>query len=265
MERTEMAADLGWIVLRDIPKEQARLDNAVYPIQGGFRGFDCVPAGPHYVGVVDQGQQYGFWCYLDILDVVVKVFDSTRKVFVDDQPESTERYASLAMSGAMGNALRSPHPQAFETWSKLTNHISEDDFPPTLYPAPGQTANRFVQAFSEVHGGDVDAFLAEFQFAFASWYTNPANSEPLKRWAHLLQSVYNAGERNMASNPELFAPLVDTMLTQFTLIRDEEFSPQSAIGFGVNYLTEDLIDTEIPSLVEKGKALESYLASRGLS
>jgi len=69
-------AGFGYIVLRDIPKQQAQIDTVIFPIKGGFRGFQLVPAGPHYVSVTGyRGDRYSFWCYLRADDVIVKVLD----------------------------------------------------------------------------------------------------------------------------------------------------------------------------------------------
>lgn len=94
------------------------------------------------------------------------------------------------------------------------NHIIETAFPLQLHPIPENVPNRFVYALAEVHGGQATSFLAEFQFAFASWYVNPNHQAPLQRWVHLVQAIYNAGERNMAQNPHLFSALVDAMMAQ---------------------------------------------------
>ena len=164
----------------------------------------------------------------------------------------------------MGSVLISYNPQALAVWTGLTNHLKPESFPRTLNPIPGSVSNRFDYDFNTVHSGQTASFLAEFQFPFASWYTNPTNPIPLKHWVHLVQAVYNAGERNMVNNPDLFTSLVETMLAQFELISDGEFNPQSVIGFGAKNLSEDLIDTEIEPLLTKGRAFEAYLPTRGL-
>ncbi|MGC9778693.1 MAG: hypothetical protein HZR80_05575 [Candidatus Heimdallarchaeota archaeon] len=43
----------GYIILRDIPKEEAQLDFSIFEIKGGFRGYAEVEPGIHYVSVKD--------------------------------------------------------------------------------------------------------------------------------------------------------------------------------------------------------------------
>lgn len=262
---TATTSGLGQIVLRDIPKQQAQIDLVRLPIQGGFRGFQLVPAGPHYVSVVDQDSQSGFWCYLHPNEVIVKVFDETHHIFVDDTPEGEAHYTDLASSGAMGKVLAPYNLEAFELWTQLTHHITADMFPLALHPIPDQVPNRFAHAFNTVHGGVAASLLAEFQFAFVSWYVNSSDQASLQRWVYLVQAIYNAGERMMVGHPELFGHLVDSLLVQFDLLQDSEFAPDSSIGFGADYLSEDLMDTDVDLLVEKGRAFRAYLAKRGLS
>ena len=116
---------LGCIILRDIPKQAAQLDLAIYRIQGGFRGFALVPPGTHYVSVeVDGKMNEGFWCYLKPSSVIIKIYDYENETFIDSDPESEERYRMMALSGAMNKALLPVMKQNAELsmkWQKLVS------------------------------------------------------------------------------------------------------------------------------------------------
>jgi hypothetical protein len=173
----------------------------------------------------------------------------------------------------MGPALR-PYPHDhFGAWYGLVRHIPEEDFPPQLSeePADGDfsTRSRFDRALFDTHNGSTDSFLAEFQFAFLHWLVSLNTAETdhvaFDRWRHLLLSIYNVGEDRIRQSAGLFANLVDTLLHQFALLPDNWFTADSFLAGGqANYLSEDMIDSEVPELVEKGQALAEYLRKRRL-
>lgn len=269
----------GYIILRDIPKQEARLDLARYPIQGGFRGFQAVPAGVHYVSVLADGEPVGFWCHLTTGEALVRRFDETQGTFVEDDPATTAQYQQLATSGAMNAALQRADPQSAAAWQRLTTHIGPHPFPPALHeespmqPPEGlepdalaawmgsQHKSRFEQALAG-HGGQPEALLAEFQFAFARWLADQEDKSALARWRHLLQAIYNAGERGIEQAPTLFPPLIKTLQAQLDLLPDSYLAPGTFITQGAGYLAEDLIDVEIDGLTEVGHHWAAYLARR---
>lgn len=268
------------IILRDIPKEIVQIDLLSYEIQGGFRGFHMVPAGLHYVSILANGTDYGFWLNLPPNEVVIKVFDSTQKQFVDDEPDSANQYRELAASGAMAKTLL-PYPQAeWLNWWKLTQHISFEDQLPQLHQETAsespincspsefgdwiqqQHKSRFELAFFETHKGDASAFLAEFQLAFVRWLISSEDNEDVEaftRWQHLLVSIYNAGEYVIAQHPQLFCDLIDTLLVQFNYLPPQMLTPDSFISTNAKYLAEDMIDTDLAALVEKGQEFSNWL------
>ncbi|MBA3530503.1 MAG: AAR2 pre-mRNA splicing protein, partial [Ardenticatenales bacterium] len=123
----------SYIILRDIPKEEARLDLASYPIEGGFRGFQQVLSGAHYVGVRSGEAYKGFWCYLPSNSALVRRFDYEKDDFENDDPESEAQFQQMALTGAMNRALALAHPLSALTWMDLTDHIGPESFPPTLH------------------------------------------------------------------------------------------------------------------------------------
>ncbi len=271
----------SYIILRDIPKDAAQLDVTLFEIQGGFRGFALVPPGAHYVSIKDEGKMVaGTWVFAPPGDAVVRVYDPTLHQLLPDTPENDLNYRDLALGGAMNKALIPVmlRDEEFATrWGSIVSHIKAEAFPPALHdespinPPPGAEGpalegffistfkSRIEQAFLGTHGGNVPAFLAEFEFAFASSLVGPDNEVAWARWRHLLQAIYNAGDRFMTAHPELFIPLVDVIIAQLQYLPEDAFSPESAVSHGAHYLAEDLVDTGIAALVEKGRTFEKFL------
>jgi hypothetical protein len=269
--------------LRDIPKEEAQLDLLAYEIAGGFRGFALVPAGVHYVSVKQSGtMQKGFWCVVPDGGVVIRVFDDNSATFNEDTPENVANYTELALGGAMNKVLipvLARHPLETDTWASLTKHLLLAPFPPELHaerpmspPAgieadalgawfEGSFKSRFEQAFLGTHGGDVDSFMAEFEYAFLRMLVCKDEIAG-NRWRHLILASFNAGEHAMQDSPAAFPPLVDAVVEQLTLVPDEFFDAV-AIGSQGPYMAEDLVDTGDPALAIKGTLLATTLASRG--
>ncbi len=256
----------GAIVLRDIPKEEARIDWIRVQIQGGFRGFAMAPAGLHYVSVKHTEHHVGFWCWLKPQQVVVKIFND-EGFFEDADAETQEQYTHLALNGAMGAALINYPHEKFGAWFGSVMHISEDDFPPTVHePEPGE-GSRFDRAFLSTHGGNSAAFLAEFQYAFVHWLTSSDAGNEDKaayaRWQHLVLSAYNAGESRITEFSGLFSALVDALLRQFEVLGDEWFAPDSFLVCSqASWMAEDMQDSGVADLVEKGQKFVDYLERR---
>lgn len=272
----------GHIILRDIPKEQVQLDLLFYEIAGGFRGFAMVPPGVHYINVRRNGvMQAGFWCAVPDSGVVIRVFDHDTGSFKDDSPENVKTYTELARAGAMNKSLipvLARSPVDAEAWTSLTRHLAWQAFPPALHdeqpmvpPALDEGKDlgewfekrfksRFEQAFLGTHEGDINAFLAEFEYAYLQMVAR--NDEVAgKRWRHLLMASFNAGEHVMRASPDVFPPLVDVIVTQLIYMPDEFFDA-GAIGSQGRYMVEDLCDTGIVALAFKGDLLGTILADR---
>src|SRR5687767_6339014 len=112
----------GALVLRDIPKEEVRIDLARMAIRGGFRGFSQVPlAAWHYVSVKVDATHQGFWFWLNPGEALVRVFDHAAG-FQEDEPESAATFAQMALSGTMGAALWSYPHELFGPWYGLVQH-----------------------------------------------------------------------------------------------------------------------------------------------
>ena len=269
----------SYIILRDVPKEEARLDLNIYEIKGGFRGFALVPAGVHFVSVKAGNEYKTFWCYLKENEAIVKILDYESGKFQDDE-ENGEHYKQLALNGSMNQVLIQYAMESYPIWANLTKHLTADNFPLELNreepePEPDPTAEdfaeqlmnkktRYEQAFLDTHNSDEKAFLAEFEFAFLRWFVNSDDEEALARWRHLLQSLYGVGERRIGDNLQLFIDLVEVIITQMGCLPDDYFTPDSFIANRATYLAEDMIDSDIDGVVEKGKEFSAYLEKRGI-
>ncbi|WP_204105696.1 MULTISPECIES: hypothetical protein [Spirulina sp. CCY15215] len=264
---------MSYIILRDIPKQSVQLDLLLHQIQGGFRGFRDIPGGFHYGAVLSQGKWREFWCYLQAETVLVKRFDAELQKLVEDPPEQIEQYSQLAGQNAMDQVLM-PYPvNQWENWQSLTQYIKTDS--PKLYleqssfgEVNSESRSRFEKAFIVAHQGNIEAFLAEFQFAFLRWWMTTKGEMDRgvqEYWSSLLDGMYNAGERAIASHPELFSQFIDVLLPQLAQLPPEAFTPKSVVCTHLDYLIEDINDTEIGELRQKGRILSAYIQKRQAS
>lgn len=259
--------NLNAIILRDIPKEEVRIDLYRQNIQGGFRGFyaDFPLMGWHYVSVKVDEFHVGFWCRLAMGEAVVRVFDTTEG-FVEDEPETAQHYAQLALSGAMNQSLVAYPDHLYAPWFGLVSYLDSENFPPQLHSQEVGAGSRFDQALQGTHGGNTQAFLAEFQYAFVSWLISldaaTENEAAFERWQHLLLSIYNAGEDRIRQAGKLFASLVGLLIRQFNLLPQDWFEAGSFLVEQANYMVEDMIDTEVEELVKQGRVFGEYLQRR---
>jgi hypothetical protein len=277
-----MTEEMSCIILRNVPKEETRIDGVVYEIEGGFRGFRGVPSGAHYVSVKIEEKHKGFWCYLEPNQALVKAFNTSSQQFEDDEPNTTEHYQQLALSGAMDQALITYDEDAREIWQELTKYITCNDFPPTLHQeeiiqpptnlSPEELSqwmlkhhkSRFEQALFDTHQGNINAFLGEFQFTFARWYIDSEDTTAFNRWSHLLEALYNAGERGIRKATALFTQLIDILILQFDCLPGEVLNPDSVVISGAEYLAEDMLDSDVEEVVKQGEEFNAYLEERGI-
>ncbi len=265
---------MSYIILRDMPKEEVRLDLNIYEVKGGFRGFADVPKGLHYISVKDGDEYKSFWSFSTENQAIVKRLDYETGKFTDDI-ENEEHYSKLALSGAMNKALILYKSTQQQIWEQLIKHISVDSFPPKLnhekeepMPEPGAEdyaeqimtrKSRFELAFYDSNKGNSNSFLSELEFSFLRFITDQNDNEAFDRWRHLILSLYNAGERCIEDNPNLFIDLIDILITQFKLLPKEYLVPDSFIIQNASYLAEDMIDTGIDNLEEKGKEFKLFI------
>lgn len=253
------------IILRNVPKEKVRIDLTSFEIAGGFRGFQNVPTGAHYISVLSNVAEVGEWLYLQPSEVMVRVFNDEAQRFEDDTPESDAEFSQMAANGAMNKALVAYPVENLAQWTALTKHITVKNFPPNVHSedaSDDSSQSRFEKALLGTHRGNVEAFLAEFEFAFLRWVVNSEDEEAFARWRHLLLALYSAGQSSIEDNPSLFEQSVDVLLAQFELLPPKIFEAESFVTANANYLLEDMQDTELPELVSKSKELGYYLHQR---
>ncbi|MBN1410180.1 MAG: hypothetical protein JW969_04995 [Spirochaetales bacterium] len=273
-----MSENTGFIILRDIPKEEVQLNRHIFKVKGGFRGFSLVPPGANYIRIKNVEENVSFWCYVPRNDAVVRVFDYEENEFKKDTEENETQFKQLAAGGTMGGALV-PYSDG-ETWAKLTSHIREKGFPPSLHQeipmeAPASLSeaehadwmenrfkSRFEQAFEDSHKGDEDSFLEELQMSFAMSTVNTGDAAAFKRYSHLVQSIYNKGSLLVESYPGLLKKIADTFLVQFATLPSDFFTGDSFIVRNSNYLYDDMMEADDKSIAEKGKELRDIMKSR---
>lgn len=276
----------GYIILRDIPKQLVQLDLLYFPIRGGFRGFSGIKPGPHYVSVKLNGEMHeGFWCWVKPGEAIIKVYDYENNIFKDDEPKNELHFKKLATSGAMSYVLILFNLDNFKSvslWKKLTKNIREDSFPPTLHQeipmtlpidiSPDEVSDwytnefksRFEQAFTNTHDNNIQAFMEEFEFSFLQYIVRQSDENALERWMHLIQAVYNAGERSVETVPDLFIDFVHIVKCQFDLLKNEDLQLDTKLIAGVDRIIEDMRDVGTEELNETAQTLESYLHNRGI-
>ena len=260
----------GAIVLRNIPKVEARIDTTRHDIQADFQGFKMVPpVSWHYVGVKVNEHHVGFWRQVGINEVIVKDYNPETGQFEDAPPDIQAAHADPKYGGMMKPGLAAYSHIHFGPWYGMVMHIPAENFPPPLHAEDAGSGSRFAKALHGAHGGDDDAFLAEFQYAFASWYVSlpsaAVDETAFDRWRHLVLAAYNAGEDAIAEAGDLFPKIIDTLLHQFDVMGDEWFeSGNFLVSRQAGYMTEDMIDTGIPELAEKAEAFNTYIKKRKL-
>ena len=91
------------------------------------------------------------------------------------------------------------------------------------------------------------------------------DEKAFNHWTHLLQAIYNAGERSIDAEPKLFSLLIEVLIKQLKLVPNEWLSPQSKVVYKATYMIEDMIDTGIEDLKEKAQEFHDFLKTHGIS
>jgi hypothetical protein len=81
---------------------------------------------------------------------------------------------------------------------------------------------------------------------------------------HLIQAVYNAGERSVETVPDLFIEFVYIVKYQFDLLNNEDLQVDTKLIAGVDRIIEDMRDVGTEQLKETAQIFESYLHNRGI-
>ena len=222
---------MGWIVLRDIPKEAVQLDGLRFDVAGGFRGFQTVPGGYHLVRVLDSAAAAWASCevWLDQGAAEVLIYDDSGKL----HRAEAARHGAMASSGDLDTALidvtaddRTEHMLA---WGESTSRIDQ----PVRQIA---LADRADISFLRAHS-DAKAAQRELQAAFVRMHALE-DEKAEAYFFYLLQAHYHAGARRIAAAVDYFAWFARTLAAMITVrpsLRTDERATE-----GSDFLLEDL-------------------------
>jgi uncharacterized tellurite resistance protein B-like protein len=251
--------DTGRVLLLDVPKHIVAVNLIQVAVEGGFRGFKYVPAGVHRFAIpLAGGNEASQWVSLQPGEVEVLVFDGDTLDSAKGDGRWTQQQR-LALSGAMDNALL-----PFTThipWRLLTASFAHAPFPPPCFPVPESPPDSRLALIYEEHYGKSMHVVAELAYTFLSGVLGD-DREAMQRWTHMVQAFYHCGEQSPKLDPQAFVWVVDLLMEQQRLLPQEMFSRESPLVYGGRYLSEDLIDTEVPKLVEAGRRWAVFIAGR---
>ncbi len=212
--------------------------------------------------------------------------------FFEANLETTAHYQNLATTGALSQAVlpyiqdltgEEPWYRSKYRWSLITQHIRPPQFPPTLQIEQlGTTGDNWeflefddeddvdfgsdderikpeasvelMLKLPESHGGDLMAFLAEFEFAFASGKTTFEDLHT-DRWNQLLQVLCYSGQEGIAYLGERLPEVIDIVMVQIQRVLISYLHSHREIFDACQYLSDDLVKSAIPIAVEKGQEL----------
>ena len=292
----------GWLVVLDVNGWSIRLDFTSYGVETANQlVVQSIPAGLHRLGLglrmapspavwfdLAPGQIVGFrlnesvYRYEKLSDATLA--DYKKLLLSGAEIENLETYVCLH---DLGNEDR------WVAWQKVTKHLKVDSIPVKIHPNETaepptnlsleerknwliQQPTRFEQILFNTHEGSSEKFLAEFEYVFIQKQYYHDDVIALKRWEFMIQALYNAGERGILKAPELFVSAVEVLMVQFSATPKANLDPNYVampgiaqrvpvdVVTGADNLVEDMIDSEIEAVVEKGKEFEAYLKQRGI-
>ena len=263
----------AYIILRNIPKYQVRIDFISTPLPDDFLGFQEVPKGLHYINVKTKNNYLGFWCYVKSDQVVVKTLMPKTQKFEDSDPVSTSRYQELLSVGLLKDCMIPYDHKKWGSWGLLTCDIDERYFPVTLHTSqpslsPSQPSQLdWEKEVFETHKGNSYSFMSEFQFAFICWYVSNLDSPTtdvaaFNRWSYLVEATCNADIASLAKARELVNIIADDLISQFDSLDDSLLPANDPLVNAARLLQEKMLNGEIPYLLSQGRKLKKYLEQR---
>jgi uncharacterized tellurite resistance protein B-like protein len=250
------SADQGRVVILDAPTNMVGVNLLQVSVLEGFHGFKSVEPGLHRFAVVlPDGSDASHWVRLLPGEVEVLAF-ANGSLRPADSPRWTETQR-LALSGRMDQALE-PFPVHLP-WRTLTHPLLGVPFPPKLFSVPDPLpAHRLENAFMN-HEGSAGGLLAEVAFTFLLGLLD-LNDQARGRWVYLVQALYHCGESLPKQAPTTFTWVVELLIAQQSQLSQALLGQGSQLTEGSHYLSEDLIDTELPELVEAGRRWAVFIA-----
>jgi hypothetical protein len=235
------------ILLQDIPKETARLDVVAYPVEGGFRGFQNVLTGWHYLEVRSGEERLAGEVLLERESEVAVLTPEDKKLVRVSNPEKEELAASGAMDRALINVLAPAKiPLA---WFQATGLVKlpRPTSPPPI-TGPAKRALNFLAAFP-----DDNSALGAAQ----SYFANVVSEEPdaLQHLQALWNAFANSGSA-VGDRPAFFCRLATSLAATLTVapaLKD------LAKAVSLQQLAEDVSDDGGPEGKEACQALRDAL------
>jgi hypothetical protein len=225
---------VAWLILRDIPKHEAQLDLVRFPVEGGFRGFQNVLPGYHFVRVTgDDGKPLS-------MELVVAGHGEARVlrpgdgVLVEDSGPGAGDLAATAPR--MASALIDPlakHGETALAWQIAAHALDRPASEVTLGTGSG------LDAFLARHGGRPGDALRELAAAFArmAFLQEVAAGD---RLAEILGAHYRAGERRVREHAAYFKRAAPTVSALFRAAPSLKRAPKLIADSDM--LVEDLRD-----------------------
>lgn len=282
--------ELGYLIFPNLAdyltpetlEEALTLDSRPYTTSDArepFLGFSQAPPGLHHLTVEPRNElidrdPISPWFYLQPSQVLVLELKSLRYTYrklrwFEASPETTAYYQNLADTGALESALvtyfkspthEKPWYKSQYPWSLITQHIRPPHFLPNIQI---EQLGKEVEGLKiqDSHQGDLMAFLAEFEFAFASYYASYEDLH-LERWNQLLQVLCLSGLAGIASLGEQLPTVVDILMVQLNRLSDYNLVARLNIFETTQHWSQKLTKSGLSIAVEKGQELAASIENR---
>lgn len=239
------------LILLDVPTSLIGINLLRLPIEPGFKGFRFVEPGVHRISVsLDDGREVSHWVRLVAGQTDALAFDGS--AWVRPPADRVEE----VQSGALDEHLNS-FPVHLP-WRNLTAPLQLVSFPPVVFEATAEAPATRLESALVAHGGRTHALLAELAHCFLVALLDRDQGHH-RRWVHLLQGLYCGGSFG-ARAPKLLEWAVDLLIEQHRQLPQEILGSANAITRDSHFLSEDLIESGIPELVEAGRRWAVFVA-----
>lgn len=239
------------IILKDIPKDTIQIDIWPFEIRGGFRGFQQVPNGLHYISARFKNKYPGIWCFIED-STIVKIFNSETAQFNDVDTETTKHFQQMADGGFMDKNLIIYPKNAQLQWFRLTSHITSKNYnqfkdlnPPSLC--------------SNINNQQI---IAAYQMAFLRVIVcHPKFLDPydMQIWKEWILAFYNAEKTIIDIRVELFITIIDLLILHQKLIEKVYDSELIFIRKRAKKFVNKLLAIGDSKLSQKAKQYQFFL------
>jgi hypothetical protein len=198
------------IILRDLPKKMVQIDLWPFEIHGGFRGFQMVPSGLHYIAVLHDASYRGSWDFLQN-EALVKVFDHHTSSLVGADDATQAAFRQMADRGAMSQVLIQYPELAVAQWHQLTSHITPENF----------SAIHTIKATDIQLTTSRDDLIASYQWAFLKVvvvYPENLDVADMQDWVAWVQGVCSADSAFISKNISFCNAFMDLLPLHLNLL-----------------------------------------------